>query len=309
MRYFQKMTLFISLFLLPVNAFAANETVARVSYLGPAGTYTEEAAQFWFQEGEELVPKETVNDAIADLLSGEAEFAVIPQENTVGGAVTNYIDALIAAEDAYVVGEVVLPISQMLMGVPGAKMEDIKTVCSHAQGLAQSEEWRAANLPDAEAQEMDSTAAAASYVAEQQDPSIAAVAAPGAAALYGLEVLAENVQITDANKTRFYVLSKEPLTDEGLSRAAFIATCEAGELEEILFAMNEGGLELISIHDRPEGSHLGTYHYVMEVECEAGISAEQIEAISEIEGIRFAGCFDAEEKASAEAGEVLQPAA
>ena len=307
--------LFIALLLLPVSVFAENggaggavesgSTVeaggtARVSFLGPAGTYTEEAAQFWFQEGEELVPKETVNDAVEDLLSGNADFAVIPQENTVGGAVANYIDELIAAEDTYVVGEVVLPISQTLMGVPGTKLEDIKTVCSHAQGLAQSAEWRAENLPGAEAKEMDSTAAAASYVAEQQDPSIAAVAAPGAAPLYGLEVLAENVQITDANKTRFYVLSKAPLEDEELSRAAFVVTCEAGDLEETILAMHKEGLELVSIHDRPEGSQLGMYHYVMEVESEIEVSKAQIQAICGLDGVRFLGSFDAEEKQSTE---------
>ena len=69
MRYFQGMALFISLFLLPVNAFAANETAARVSYLGPAGTYTEEAAQFWFQEGEELIPKENLPSFLRKILS------------------------------------------------------------------------------------------------------------------------------------------------------------------------------------------------------------------------------------------------
>ena len=134
------------------------EAVARVSYLGPAGTYTEEAAQFFFQGGEALNPKETVNDAIADLLSGEADYAVIPQENTVGGAVVNYVDALIRAEDTFVVGEVVLPISQTLMGVPGATLDDIQTVCSHAQGLTQSAQWRSEHLPDASTEEMASTA-------------------------------------------------------------------------------------------------------------------------------------------------------
>ncbi|MBQ3669580.1 MAG: chorismate mutase, partial [Clostridia bacterium] len=188
---------------LPLSA----ESAARVSYLGPAGTYTEEAAQFFFSNGETLKPKATVNDAIADLMSGEADYAVIPQENTVGGAVVNYIDALIGAENTFVVGEVVLPISQTLMGVQGATLNDIQTVCSHAQGLTQSAAWRSENLPNAVALEMASTAAAAGYVAETGDKSIAAVAAPRAAELYGLVVLAENVQITDANKTRFYVLS------------------------------------------------------------------------------------------------------
>lgn len=272
--------------------FAESVDSVQVSYLGPAGTYTEGAARLWFRNDEEFIPEETVNDAIADVTEGDADFAVIPQENTLGGAVLNYVDALISAEDMYVVGEVILPINQTLMGVPGTELSDIKTVCSHAQGLTQSAQWRSENLPDAEAQEMDSTAAAASYVAEQQDRSIAAIAAPGAAGLYGLEVLAENVQITDANKTRFYVLSKETLQEEGLSHCVLVATCEANRIDDIIVEIHESGLELVSLHDRPEGSQLGNYHYVIEVEAEAGISEEQIETVSTIEGVRFAGCFD-----------------
>lgn len=269
---------------------------ARVSYLGPAGTYTEEAAQFWFSSGAALNSRPTVDDAIADVLSGEADFAVIPQENTVGGAVVNYVDALIAAEDACVVGEVVLPISQTLMGLPGATLGDIRTVCSHAQGLTQSAAWRAENLPDAETVEMESTAAAARYVAETGDASIAAVAAPGAAALYGLEVLAENVQITDANRTRFYVLSRSLCGDAGLTRAVFVATCEASRIDDIILCLHDAGLELVALHDRPEGSRLGRYHYVIEAENPSGVAQAQVEAALAMEEVRFAGCFNAVEK-------------
>ena len=272
------------------------ETAVSVSYLGPAGTYTEEAAQFFFQNGEVLNPKETVNDAIADVLAGEADYAVIPQENTVGGAVVNYVDALIDAEEAFVVGEVILPISQTLMGVPGATLSDIQTVCSHAQGLTQSAQWRSENLPDAVTEEMDSTAAAASYVSETGDKSIAAVAAPGAAALYGLDVLAENVQITDANKTRFYVLSKQSLEGEDCTRAVFVATCEADQIDDIIVRMHDSGLEMEALHDRPEGSMLGRYHYVIEAMNEAGVTKDQIEAVCGMEGVRFAGCFNMIEK-------------
>ena len=272
------------------------EGPVKVSYLGPEGTYTEEAAQFWFRNGETLIPKATVNDAITDVLTGDADFAVIPQENTLGGAVVNYVDALIAAEDAYVVGEVVLPISQTLMGVPGTTLDEIKIVFSHVQGLTQSATWRAEHLPDADAMEMSSTAAAASYVAETGDKTLAAVAAPGAARLYGLEVLAENVQISDANKTRFYVLSSRPLKEAGLTRAVFVATCEGSWIDDILVRAHDAGLETVSLHDRPEGSFLGKYHFVLEVACEAGITDAQIEAVSELEGVRFAGCFNAAEK-------------
>ena len=283
------------LFTLPAAAEEAVNPV-HVSYLGPEGTYTQEAAQFFFRGEETLIPRESVNAAIADVQAGASVYAVIPQENTLGGAVVSYLDALLAADDVYVVGEVVIPISQTLMGVPGAALADIRTVCSHAQGLTQSAQWRGENLPGAEAVEMASTAAAASYVAEQQDKSIAAVAAPGAAPLYHLEVLAENVQITGANKTRFYVLASQPLGGEHLTRAVFAATCEGSLIDDVIVALGEAGLEMVALHDRPEGSELWCYYYVIEVESEGGITREQLDKISEIEDVRLVGKFRLIEK-------------
>ena len=277
------------------NTLPASLEEACVSYLGPQGTYTEEAAQFFFENNENLIPKATVEEAIEDAAAGNADYAVIPQENTVGGAVVNYVDALIAQDNIFVIGEVILPISQTLMGVPGASLEDIQTVCSHAQGLAQSARWREENLPDAGTQEMDSTAAAASYVAETGDKTIAAVAAPGAAELYGLSVLAKNVQITDANKTRFYVLSALQ-AEEAHPRAVFAADCAANRIDDIIVELHDAGLELVTIHDRPEGSQLGTYHYLIEVENWNEISDEQAEKIKAIPEIRFLGSFDTTEK-------------
>ena len=269
---------------------------ASVSFLGPEGTYTEEAAKFFFQNTQNFIPKKTVDEAISEVISGNADYAVIPQENTLGGAVTNYIDALIRETEVYVVGEVIIPINQTLMGVEGATLDDIKTVCSHAQGLTQSKAWRSENLPDAAEKEMDSTAAAASFVAESKDKSIAAVAAPGAAELYGLTVLAENVQITDTNRTRFYVLSKQSLEGEDCTRAVFVATCEADQIDDIIVRLHGSGLEMEALHDRPEGSMLGRYHYVIEAMNEAGVTKDQIEAVCGMEGVRFAGCFNMIEK-------------
>lgn len=268
----------------------------RVSYLGPEGTYTEEATKFFFQSASEYLPEATVDDAIMDVVEGRADYAVIPQENTLGGAVTNYVDALIGQNEIYVVGEVILPISQTLMAIPGAELSDVKTVYSHAQGIKQSEAWRAEHLPDAETVETDSTAAAASYVAEQQDKSLAAVAAPAAAELYGLTVLAENVQITDANKTRFYVLTKAPLVLDGQMYAVFVADCEANRLDDLIVEIHNAGLELVAIHDRPEGSALDHYRYIIEVTNSDGITSEKLGKICALEEIRFFGCFDSMEK-------------
>ncbi len=267
----------------------------RVSYLGPEGTYTEEAAQFFFPEEAAFLPKAGVPEAIEALLAGEADYAVIPQENTLGGAVTGYVDALIAAEDVYVTGEVLLPISQTLMGIPRASLEDIRTVCSHAQGLAQSAAWRREHLPDAVTEEMASTAAAAQYTASAGDKSVAAVAAPGAAKLYGLAVLAENVQITDTNKTRFYVLSFSASGGRH-DHAAFIADCGADRIDDLIIEIHKAGLELTAIHDRPEGSALGAYYYLIEAESEEGITDRQLEKITAFPEVRFLGSFDVREK-------------
>ena len=268
----------------------------RVSYLGPAGTYTEEASQFFFPDAKEMIPMTTVSEAIEEMEKGNADYAVIPQENTLGGAVTNYVDTLIADNKVFVVGEVILPISQTLMGIEGTTLEDIKTVCSHAQGLSQSVEWRKQNLPDAETVEMSSTAAAAQYVAERQDKSIAAIAAPGAAPLYGLQVLAENVQITDANKTRFYVLSDKKLENEGYQRAVFVVSCEASLFDDVIVKIHDTGLELVGVHDRPEGSALGTYNYIIEVEDLNGIKSTQIDEVCTMEEVRYLGSFNMMEK-------------
>ena len=245
------------------NAAATNwpdPKETRISYLGPEGTYTEEATRLFFEDTGVFLPQTTVDEAIAAVLDGSADYAVIPQENTLGGAVTDYVDALIARKNIYVVGEVILPISQTLMGIPGSTLEDIKTVCSHSQGIRQSAAWREEHLPDALTEEMSSTAAAAKYVAEQLDKTIAAVAAPAAAELYGLAVLAENVQITEANKTRFYVLSTAALTDPMMTHAVLIADCEANRIDDFIVSIHNAGLELVTIHDRPEGSALGHYY-------------------------------------------------
>ena len=269
---------------------------ATISYLGPEGTYTEEAAKFFFKAGN-FSPKETVDDAISDIIDHNADYAVIPQENTLGGAVTNYVDALIASDDVYVVGEVILPINQTLMGIPGASVSDIKTVCSHAQGLTQSEKWRKENLPDAAVKEMDSTAAAASYVSESNDKTIAAIAAPGAADLYGLSVLAENVQITDANKTRFYVLSLSSLSEESAqTNASFVVSCSADLIDDIIVKIHESGAQIVTIHDRPEGSALGTYNYIIEIKDDNGLSDKQISDIISFPNVRYLGRFNTIEK-------------
>ena len=99
---------------------------AIVSYLGPVGTYTQEACGVFFENQGSYIPYVTVKDAVDALISGDSHYAVIPQENTIGGAVIDYVDTLIAYTDVSVVGEVELPINQNLLALPDAGLNDIK---------------------------------------------------------------------------------------------------------------------------------------------------------------------------------------
>ena len=237
---------------------------ATVSFLGPEGTYTQEACEKFFDGKGSYIPYETVSDAVQALAEGKSSYAVIPQENTIGGAVIDYVDTLISSENISVVGEVELPISQNLLVLPGTALTDIKTVYSHKQGIAQGKKWLSQNLPDAEVIEASSTAEGAKTVADGNDKSCAAIASAGCADVYGLEILAAGIQNNDNNKTRFYVLSKDEPATATADRLAFTASGSAKDLPELTAEMNKLGITLIALHDRPEKTELGNYCYLIE---------------------------------------------
>ena len=263
---------------------------ATVSYLGPQGTYTEEACGVFFEHKGRYIPYETVNDAVQAMLDGESKYAVIPQENTIGGAVIDYVDTLIAETDVSVVGEVDLPISQNLLILPEADLSDIRTVYSHKQGIAQGKDWLDENLPDAEIIEVSSTAEGAKMVSEGKDKSLAAIASAGSAKVYGLKVFAENIQNNDANKTRFYVLSAEEPSKAEADRLAFIASGSAEDLPELMDEIGTDDNTLITIHDRPLKTELGEYYYLIECADCTYDEYEEFQEDSEFE-FRYLGSF------------------
>jgi len=262
-----------------------------VSYLGPRGTYTQEACEKFFGEGAKLNPCETVPDAVSALAAGDCEYAVIPVENTIGGAVTDYVDTLISSKGVSVVGEVELPINQNLLVVPGTSLSEITTVYSHKQGIAQGKEWLAANLPGAEVIEVSSTAEGARMVSEGKDKHCAAIASAGCADVYGLEILAPAIQNNDKNVTRFYVLSNSAPDEYGTARTALIAEGKASDLAGLISDLNDKKITLIAVHDRPLKTELGEYSYL--IEC----SYIKPDVYSKIEGtspmkLRYIGSFD-----------------
>lgn len=263
---------------------------ARVSYLGPEGTYTQEACERFFGGEGTYLSEATVADAVDTLVQGASDYAVIPQENTIGGPVTDYVDVLLGTESVSVVGEVELPITQNLLVLPNADLADIKQVYSHKQGIAQGKDWLEENLPDAKVTEVSSTAEGARMVADLGDRSCAAIASAGCADVYGLKLLAAGIQQNDSNKTRFYVLSKDEAAKGPSDRMAFVATGTASALPALLSVVADQGLEVIAVHDRPEKTELGRYRFL--IECASGDQAD-FDEISKVDGFayRFLGCF------------------
>lgn len=264
---------------------------AVVSYLGPSGTYTEQAAEGLFPQGAVFQPRETVADAVSDVLHDRADYAVIPQENTIGGPVYDYLDELLTHGELFVVGEVELPIRQALVAPEGTSLASIQTVYSHKQGIAQGRDWLQANLPKAQVVEVSSTAEGARLASGCTDGTAAAIASTQAAKVYGLNVLAESIQQNDNNVTRFYLVSDQSIPTEAPDRMTFSATGSAEVLPGLLKAMDARGLTLISLHDRPAKTTLGQYVYL--VECTGG-GEEDYEHLAKAYddfSFRFLGCY------------------
>ena len=264
---------------------------AVVSYLGPEGTYTQEACGTFFEKQGSYIPYKTVGEAVEALVCGDSNYAVIPQENTIGGAVIDYVDTLLAQTAVSVVGEVELPINQNLLVLPGADLDGIKTVYSHSQGITQGKVWLKENLPNAKVVEVSSTAEGAKMVAEEEDFSCAAIASAACADVYGLDILAAGIQNNQSNKTRFYVLSlDEPATAQA-ERLAFVAKGDAGELTALMAEMKILNMELITLHDRPLKTELGEYYYL--IECAASSYKNYEKLVEKVSfDFRYLGSFD-----------------
>lgn len=253
------------LIVLTLLLLISSTALASVSYLGPAGTYTEEATILFFGPQEVITPVPTVAASLAKLKAGECRYAVVPVENTIGGPVYNYLDAVVNDPAFVIVGQVDLPIRQTLLALPGAKLDQIKTILSHPQGIAQSSAWLKANLPDAKLIEVASTAEAARRVAEAGDPSAAAIAASRTADVYNLSILATDLQYTDTNVTRFWVVTLKSSQTVSGDKAVITAKGPLNLVVKLMAGLDAGGYRLVAIHDRPAKTKLGEYQVVIQV--------------------------------------------
>ena len=231
----------------------AREPVARprVVYQGEPGCYSEEAAAGFFGDGTDSKGLPWFNDVFAALDRGEADYAVVPVENSSTGSIRQVYD-LMAQYHYFIVGEWQVKVEHCLMALPGVGLDGIKTVYSHEQGLMQCEKYLDAHRDWARVPTLD-TAGSAKLVAETGDPTAAAICSRRAARLYGLNILAEGVNYNSMNHTRFAVVSPVPELRSGRDKisAMFRLPHQSGSLHEILTIFAVQGFNLLKIESRP----------------------------------------------------------
>jgi prephenate dehydratase len=273
----------------------------RIAYLGPAGTFAEEALKAALGDGDgELVPVPTVYDAILAVEEGEVERALVPVENSIEGAVTATLDTLaLDATSVKIVGARDHPIHLNLIAREELPLDEVTAVLSHPQPIGQCARFIRENLPGAEVRSTPSTADAVRQVAESPEPW-AALGTRAAAELYGATVLREGVEDGPDNVTRFVWIAPEStrLDGEGPWRTSLVFS-ELGEdhpgaLVDALLEFSSREVNLTRIESRPLRQGLGRYMFFIDLEggIDDAIVAEAIDALrGKAESVRILGSY------------------
>ncbi|HEX3868133.1 MAG TPA: prephenate dehydratase domain-containing protein [Gemmatimonadaceae bacterium] len=243
----------------------------RIAVQGAAGAYGEEAVRQLFGDDATAVPfRETTHVARA-VAREDVDAGVLPIENTLAGSVHASYDAIVAEPAIHAVDDVVIRIRHCLLAPAGARLESMSIVESHPVALAQCTMFFTEH-PWLEARAAYNTAGAAADAAASNDPRRGAIASRSAASLYGLEILAANIEDRDDNQTRFLLLSRSPaaLAIGAFARTLLVVTTDdrPGALLRLLVPLAERDLNLVKLESRPTGEPW-TYRFILEFEHDA----------------------------------------
>lgn len=241
--------------------------MTRYAYLGPAGTFSEEALLSLGIDDLEPVPCISIEEVFEAVERGRVDGAVVPIENSVEGSVPATLDALAFDTKLEIQGEVVLDVHHSIVAAPGTKLSDVTQVVAHPQASGQCRRWIARHLPGRPVVAANSNADAVRIAVES--PGVAAVGPALAAELYGGEVLAADVEDYAGNQTRFVVVGRGLRTRTGsdkTSLALFLKADKPGALLMILSEFAYGEINLTKIQSRPTKRQLGDYMFFVDLE-------------------------------------------
>jgi chorismate mutase / prephenate dehydratase len=246
-----------------ISACRALEDQTTVAYLGPEGTFSQEAVHKHFGGLGSTLPCATIDEVFRHVETGAVGYGVVPLENSTEGAIGRTLDLLLTTP-AKVCGEVILPVRQCLMAK--GQRTDIRKVYSHTQSLAQCQQWLARNLPRAERIAVVSNAEAARLAGK--DRHAAAVGARIAASLYGLNVLARNIEDEAKNTTRFLVIGGKDAAPSGKDKTSLILSTRnvPGAMHALLTPLAVNRVSMTRLESRPARTGLWEYVFYVDIE-------------------------------------------
>lgn len=257
-----------------MSACLSLESPLTIAYLGPEGTYTQAAVYKHFGHSVTAKPLAAIDEIFREVEAGNAEYGVVPVENSTEGVVSHTLD-LFGSSPLKINGEVTLPVHHHLL----SNCQDItavRRVVAHTQSLAQCRKWLDSNLPNAVRVSVSSNGEAARIVRNEQDS--AAIAGRAAAELYDLGVLAKNIEDDPNNTTRFLIIGRQavPATGHDMTSLLLSAHNRPGALYSLLAPFAESGVNLCRIESRPSRRGTWDYNFFIDIEGhaeEAGVSA------------------------------------
>lgn len=268
----------------------------KVAYLGPKGTFTQEAAAYLLpKEGHEFVPYKTIPDVISAVDRGEMDIGVVPVENALEGSVNLTLDWLAHQVELPIRGELVYPISQHLLVHPSQErlaLSAYTKVISHPQALAQCQLFLWENMPQAEIEYANSTGEAARLVSENPEQPWTAIGTRLANDIYGLHFREQAIEDHGQNYTRFIVIGQQPegitkeMTGQKTSLLVTLPEDFPGALHQVLAVFSWRKMNLTHIESRPTKKGLGSYHFFIDIQMAMDNVLLQA-AVAEIEALRF----------------------
>lgn len=257
-----------------ISACLALEEHLNIAYLGPAGTFTQEAALKHFGHSITTTDLAGIDLVFREVESGNCHYGVVPIENSIEGVINHTHDLLINSS-LKIVGEVELRIKQNLLS-KAATLDEIRKVYSHQQSFGQCRSWLDDHMPHVEWVSVNSNAEAAKLASK--DSTAAAIASESAAGLYGLKIVAGNIEDDPINTTRFLVIGTENVPRSGNDKTSLLFSTpnKPGALHKMLICFSEHEVSMTRIESRP--SRRGMWDYVFFVDVEGHVDDENVAA-------------------------------
>ncbi len=235
------------------------ESLINVVYLGPEGTYTQQATIKYFGKSAAAKPVGSILEVFRNVEAGHSRYGVVPIENSSEGMVSNTMDVLVTSK-LKIVGEIKIPIHHCLLGHPWAtSFEDVKLIVSHQQSFSQCHIWLAEHMPNIEFRMENSNAHAAQLAT--QTPNSAAIASELNAKLYGLNVIAKNIEDHPDNTTRFFIIGEQETAPTGKDKTSLVIGTknEPGSLYRLLECFYKEQIDLTLLESHP--TKMGDWKY------------------------------------------------